>query len=553
MDYQFFRALHERNIHSEMILNCQDCVDGMLEHAKGKLDGFHKYYFGNLNKGMRCFEEHFNKKGRYYKKYEEEIEIKQYLPRNPVSLNQCIFTVFLLIECGIMPEANYIDPADENYYPYVDIFNALLSSIKKDTLINDCMDSAILFFCLASEQKWTFWVDWQSKWNEEREKYHETIPEEWPVITYRELCEQIEQGLQNTNDIKATRKSFQEVDRQISERIGSYKEKSCKANDISRIFSDDIISVLERAEKRRRWYLLRLLSFIIDKQIDNCIERFNIYKKSLQTQRDMNQLKAVFRTCWLSSMNDGKTLMNLDRRDLQNMTEEDLREFLMNLSVKKLESVANAFVDCFSVERPDIGLDRVNILALAKHRYIYHYFYCKNNDTDYDDFVDNPYMKQEYLGTEDTRELLENNNIDEFNEYFENIFEEIEIEREERIDRDERIQPEGFTETRPARTLERLFIGRVRVTREMILLFVLFAKSQRCEKVTDEYVSNLLYNCRFETDINTDNGNLFNYFYVCSMKEIEYVAQNAMDMEREYLLDLKGAVFYDITRGREIY
>ena len=104
---------------------------------------------------------------------------------------------------------------------------------------------------------------------------------------------------------------------------------------------------------------------------------------------------------------------------------------------------------------------------------------------------------------------------------------------------------------RNGRLFCRLMSGDMPMSKEMLLLTALIVKKQGCREMTRDYVYNhILRNCRFDVALNEDRA--FDRFFLNSFACIDRLCDNAAVLEKDLLEMGRGAVFYNVIRGKEV-
>ena len=104
---------------------------------------------------------------------------------------------------------------------------------------------------------------------------------------------------------------------------------------------------------------------------------------------------------------------------------------------------------------------------------------------------------------------------------------------------------------RNARLFYKVMSGETVTSREMLLLTALVVKKQGSPEMDRDYVYNhILKNCRFDLVLHEDRP--FDSFFLQSFSHIDRLHDNAMKLEKDMLVMGRGAVFYNIIRGKEV-
>ena len=93
--------------------------------------------------------------------------------------------------------------------------------------------------------------------------------------------------------------------------------------------------------------------------------------------------------------------------------------------------------------------------------------------------------------------------------------------------------------------------GETVTSKEMLLLTALVVKKLGSPEMDRDYVYNhILKNCRFDLELHADKP--FDSFFLDSFSHIDRLHDNAMKLEKDMLDMGRGAVFYNIIRGKEV-
>lgn len=524
MKYEFIKTIYEY-LDGIDIEACQNMAYSMIQYGKDRLgnERFSKYYYNSVVDALKLV------KKKYGKGQElpwEDSELSKELSDKNVKKDQCIFLTFFIMEIKeriIDAEKKEGEQKDLQKYrnEYCALLNQLYRCSGMDALINSSMENAILYFSVATHQPWKVWVDMQEEWSTIRkkdEKWHKKYAE-WRSLTYSELKERVREGLGEST--KATQYTYLEADQSMIHIIDEYNIENYKKQrkDIapvkaSGIFAGNIQTTLEHAEWRRTWYLYRMFFMVIDCQIEELLENAK-KRKCSESRKEERCLENRLERCWL------KTNYVTVEKIISSAADEDelerkLRGYFDNCRLTA-ENIAEVFNESL-VEHMDY-MTGGRVFVQAKHRFK-RYFEDK--------------MERYLSGSRDLKTSGILYKYFKSNKEVENVFKGI-----------------SCGSVRNARLFCKLMSGEVVTSKEMLLLTALIAKKQGSQEINKDYVYNhILKNTRFDMNLNQDRE--FDRFFLDSFQHIEKLQENAVKLERTMLEAGKGAVFYNIIRGKEL-
>lgn len=176
-----------------------------------------------------------------------------------------------------------------------DLFMDFLKSINNDYKPKDCEngESAILYYVLKFNKSFGIWEALLAGWNKNKKRYlGEEVKEgnedksdgdESKILylnfagrpselNYNTLKEFVDIGLSNVD--QKTEKSIREIKKSISE----LTDKGNETN-IVKIFGDDLLEHIGNCQKRRKWYMFRLMEQIIKRQMKEFVNLVTEYQK----------------------------------------------------------------------------------------------------------------------------------------------------------------------------------------------------------------------------------------------------------------------------------
>lgn len=524
MKYDFIKVFCEEigDVNYEQY---QDIAYNMIQYGKENLGNgrFSKYFYNSITDAMKVV----NKKyGKNHILPSEDVELKKVLSwKKEVGREQCIFLTFLIMtmrkkerekEKGREAEE---DCCTDNYKrEYVGILNTFYKANGMEVLINSSMDNAILYFSLATQQPWERWVDMQAEWKRNRDNdadWHRKH-REWRSLKYSEFKERVSEGLSEST--ATTQNTYLEADRAITEIIDDYnKAKKKSAGNmveikICDVFPADVQKAMENAEWRRTWYLYRMISMGIDHQIETIIKDIKILKES-HNKRDEDKLMSAVDTCWLRT-----NYVEIRKKISSAADEEEMERLLrdyLNSCPLTVENIAHVFNE-------SLGGYGEMVFVQAKYRFWRHF----------------SELMKEYLDA--SQELRKRAYFGIIHKYFKSD-EDVKNMRDN--------EPTG--NARNARLFYKIMSGETVTSKEMLLLTALVVKKLGSPEMDRDYVYNhILKNCRFDLELHADKP--FDSFFLDSFSHIDRLHDNAMKLEKDMLDMGRGAVFYNIIRGKEV-
>lgn len=490
----------------------------MIQYGKENLGNgrFSKYFYNSITDAMKAV----NKKyGKNHILPSEDEELKEELRwKKEVGKEQCIFLTFLIMtmrkkekEKGQTTEEDRC--ADSYKREYVGILNTFYKANGMEVLINSSMDNAILYFSLATQQPWERWVDLQAEWKRYRDNdddWHRKH-RDWRSLNYSEFKERVREGL--SENTATTQNTYLEADRAIAEIIDDYNKGKSAGNmvkiKICDVFPADVQKAMENAEWRRTWYLYRMISMGIDRQIETIIKDIKILNES-HNKRDEDKLMSAVDTCWIRTNYVEIRKKISSAVDVGEM-ERLLRDYLNGCPLT-VENIAHVFNE-------SLGGYGETVFVQAKYRFRYHFSALM------EEYLDDPRKRTHYRiiheyfkSDEDVKKILHN---------------------------------ELTGSERNARLFYKIMSGETVTSKEMLLLTALVVKKQGGAEMDRDYVFNhILKNCRFDLKLHEDRP--FESFFLDSFSHIDRLHDNAMKLEKDMLGMGRGAVFYNIIRGKEV-
>lgn len=513
MKYDFVKSFYEKygNMDFEKY---QETAYDMIQYGKDKLgkEKFSKYFYNSIMDMMKLVDKKY---GGICKLLFDDTEMKEELRwKKEIKKEQCIFLTFLIMIMRKNEMEKENSNSDNYKREYVGILNEFYRANGMEILVPSCMDDAILYFSLATQQPWKNWIDMQVEWSEHRgndDEWHRKHTE-WRSLRYSEFKERVRKGLSEST--MKTQNTYLEADKTIAEIIDAYNKKKeyekgeNEVRRVSEVFPVNIQKVMENAEWRRTWYLYRMICMVIDCQIETIIQNAKTAKAS-HYKLDEERLRGAIDRCWL------RTNYSEIQNKISSVTDEEMEALLRAYFDDRIITAEN-IVHVFN---ESLGGSGEVVFVQAKYRFMRH---CSE-------------LIEEYLN--DPKRRLHRAVI---LEYFKS-----DEELKEAWD------GELAGNERNAYLLCKVMSGETITSKEFLLLVALIVKKQGCREINLDYVYNhILKNCRFDEELDEDRE--FNKFFKNTFFNINKLCENAQKLEREMLEIGRGAVFYNVIRGKEV-
>lgn len=415
---------------------------------------------------------------------------------------ECMTLMFVVIEneLNIDKEESYL----ELYEDICESAGCKYALMRMDNKSD--MTELILYYVLKTHQGFDIWAGLSKDWKERKETAYALNFEMDNLTTknFKEVCERIKAGLDETG--METKNSLDIITENMNgiiadpTRLGKTK--------LEEVFNQEVILHVCDTEKRRQWYLYRLLSLVVIGQIEKFCRDIQIW----QTDASMKeQLKKELKECWLTDIGLGKT--NEMGRPLSKIAEyideykevssEKWKEYLMSrrLNYTKVIHVFNELFDGGLVFN-DYVIDGLE-----------------------EDEIKEDLEKGEAFAPFEARAVRHGMDAEE---------KPYELRRMEVI-------------------FKEILTGEREVSREFLLLVVLGIKALGVANIQLPYINeNLLFNCRFGTELlDTPFDEYFIEVFesieeMCSLKErVNRLRMASWDFE-DSCLEEGYAVFHDI-------
>ena len=211
---------------------------------------------------------------------------------------ECMTLMFVVIEneLNIDKEESYL----ELYEDICESAGCKYALMRMDNKSD--MTELILYYVLKTHQGFDIWAGLSKDWKERKETAYALNFEMDNLTTknFKEVCERIKAGLDETG--METKNSLDIITENMNgiiadpTRLGKTK--------LEEVFNQEVILHVCDTEKRRQWYLYRLLSLVVIGQIEKFCRDIQIW----QTDASMKeQLKKELKECWLTDIGLGKT------------------------------------------------------------------------------------------------------------------------------------------------------------------------------------------------------------------------------------------------------
>lgn len=323
MEYKVIKVLWD-SIKVDSIKEYEARAREMIVHDDRADDARSKMYYYNKT------EEALGEIRKCEDRAKAEGYLKEQIPiifKNPATKEWCIFIAFLAKECNI--------PLEEKMCgKYINLLNKLLSTAGFGKLVNADMESILLAFAMRTPTSWEEWIDLQKQMKmtlenekelEEEQDFH--LPfgniRKDKSTSYIELKEKVVRGLDE--DGRKTRQTYQQMDLELQTIIEKYQKDEEKK--LSRKFEDIFPGKFRRkcsfAAWRRKWYLYRMLLTVIDKNMDDVVNRIN-EKEFKITGEEYHSLKTILKRCCGIKTNYKEAAKQVNKRH----PKESLRSYL---------------------------------------------------------------------------------------------------------------------------------------------------------------------------------------------------------------------------------
>lgn len=225
---------------------------------------------------------------------ENENEVAAYFrieDQSKIEFRECVFLCFYLIESGLLQGECY------------DFFMAVMeiAGYQYDPQIFEDMESLILYYVLKKGLKIAVWVDLVQEWYKIKEEYYHNLEiplvQETEEMTYNNLYHMIlDAGLttdEKTNE-RRTNYSIGQMNQLMEMKIAD--ENIYKT--IQEVVGEELIIHVLNTENRRRFYWLRLIERIIYNQIE-CIKTCLVnYRENPDNPHNREELKNAVNGFW---------------------------------------------------------------------------------------------------------------------------------------------------------------------------------------------------------------------------------------------------------------
>lgn len=422
---------------------------------------------------------------------------------------ECITLLFVIIE-------NKLNIDEEE--SYLELYEDICESAGcKDALMRmdnkSDMEELILYYILKTHQGFDIWSGLLRDWRSRKElpfalnfKMDNLTSE-----SFKEVCEKIKEGLDESGT--KTKRSLDI----ITENMNGIVEDETRLGKtkLEEVFNQEVLSYVCDARKRRQWYLYRLLSFVVEGQIESFCRDFEAWKTDSSMKE---QLKTEIKEFWLTDIGLG----------IDEKMGRPLSKIAEYIDEYKNVSVAE-WKEFFTSRR----LNYTKVIHVLNELFDGSWVFEENTEA-YDDTNDEENKKK--------AEILEKERGEAFAPF------------EARAARHGMEAEEKPYEIRRMEVIfKEMLTGEREISREFLLLVVLCIKALGVVDIQLSYINeNLLFNSRFGTDLlDTPFDEYFieafeNMEKICSTKgRIDWLKMISWDFE-EKCLEERYAAFHDI-------
>lgn len=483
-----------------------------------------------------------------------------------------------------------------------DLLLDFLDTIQNDYEPENCEngESAILYYVLQFNKSLEIWEALLRSWNSNKKKYlgedvtegeekdeedskilYLNFADKPSVLNYSNLKKFVDVGLSNID--QKTEKSIQEIEESISGLIDKKDE-----TDIEEIFESDLLEHIGNCQKRRKWYVFRLMEQIIDYQIKEFIllvkeyqektlefnqlwneraeEIIHYYSQKQEREQDNNGNRRLFKVSqkykWIDLKENIELKKDIERNNLGYSLMKNRQEVIwyQNLPLKVRECIEKLISLHLHIEQLNEELrESENELWIQKSRK-----YAINGITgSWKEFCDN---EEEVLKVkkEDLEKALKESRIvpRRISKCFSNYFDGLQgvdtnamhkygprynsyLEYVPGFDGENAKIKEVEMDLRPGeQQIRNLLVGKKEVKREMLLLVGLVHKAILGNQTQLSYLKgHVLYYSRYSMDFRNNDFEMYVKKAYEEMhkisdkkKRVETLKKLSMKMEMQYLL-----------------
>lgn len=494
-------------------------------------------------------------------------------------VRDCIGLYFLLQECNLIKMDNKVE-----FYKQI----AGIYKVNYDFTNFTEMKDVVLYLVLVWDKKLKDFIQFLNEGNELLKESEGDLnfpfAKDRRSLSFDEFEKIVKEGLSGDEEstVRETRKSVKNT-RTYMSKLMKNEKKAVPYDSLKEWFNDHdtIKQTICNTEKRRIWYVYNIISKIIEKQIKDIKRDY----KNNRNKESNSQFVELRKRLWLKKTNyqEGFPVYftkSWSEVDLKSLKECDL------ISAKKDEF--NSYLKM--LRNPDKAEECAKIGRKLKEKY-------QNENLDDSigkkawleqriKFLENPVVEFEEVSPELLEQYLKASIINipsiraAFEEYFDNWerYRTVQLNRESIFDK--AIYRKSFHRTEYVEIARagkgqgrREFVwdiltGKVRVTKELLLLFILLAKLYDVESIDKIYIKeHILENSRFNPVL--EGKTCFERYYLQVLNQFEEInnltninkfdervkvlKRASWEMEEEYLNRFESvAPFREIVCGGEI-
>lgn len=526
-------------------------------------------HFPALKEGLSVYHKYCRQENR--EELAKRIFEKNYRKEKRISMVECLYVFFFLTD-----EKLYVG---EYLELYKNLMRAADLSYEPETYAY--VKDAVLYYVLKTNQGIDIWFplmnNWYDNW-EKSERYAADLKLSYEMdvkkLSFSRMQEVVKEGLNERTAEQATKDSLSKIDIFMQQLIQEENRKG--KTEFDEVFPEEIIRSIQNTEVRRQWYFFRLLSLEIKRQIENvgiCKKNCDLDGYSTVSKRKMSE---AIRECWLEKgtgesgypFKESWSMIAKTPTILKKCDRKSLKKALEKSRVK-IQTIAREFNDYLDINREDdldqeIYGDFTEQLRLIRRdlkKVEEEILFLREEERSEKETLEDRRKKLKEEEEELQERLKEKKNFSEKARAF--AKKEIRLEMHgvdvDEINSKEPVFPDG------GKLFRKLMTEDKKVSRELLLLTVLFIKAKGV-KIGMNYVqNNVLYNSRFSREF---KNTVFEQYFSSTFQKLEYkgsqeerkqtLKKATWEMEEQYLFEYcseKGkniAVLHEILLGKEI-
>ena len=526
----------------------KEIAEDMIAEDKKELKRYHKYYYNMIMKALDI-----TKQPRTLEEIKERVSDE--IMKEP-SVDWCVFLTFWLKECKIPLEARCRGD-------YQNLLNYLLGAADFEKLTNNSRENAVLHFALSSDCSWKQYISLMAQLKKEQKKdenLNEAEIEEYHDIylnmrgkrgtkglAYPKFLEFVARGLKE--DEKKTKETYREFDETLDNKIREYKIKNNeeeKELSYLEIFPKDFTKRIDHARWRRAWYLSRMLSMLIEKNIQDVVLE-NIRKAYRRSYFNLEEKYGYD----IGKINDDLWL-KIDSKKVENLLKKRV-----HIPIPDGE-VSGEKLTCEQLFERQWEIRKKNIYEYIKENAVISIDKISKKYSEVlggQCFIHRKYLMKDYSKNDNWNLIL----VSYANER-KYDFQRKQIKKIQRAifrdseKADQFLKKDDAEERlrRTGKTFDALLAGETETSREMLLLTALVCKNYGCKEIDQEYIYNMLINCRFDADLDMQKNTPFIKYYNKAFDDIEELKPYSLEFKREMFYQHYCSVFNNIIKGREV-